>query len=147
MDSAEIPQFTANPALRLAGCTDGEQVGRRLASLWQDIDDALQPIIGPRGVLSLYRRSLHVAALRHPWLASGADDNGSRPELTALPALFGRHGSGEAMAAGAAMLESFLTLLVSLIGASLCERLLRSVGNRAEPLADSPGATEPDRKP
>ncbi|MDO9286713.1 MAG: hypothetical protein Q7U26_17620 [Aquabacterium sp.] len=84
-----------------------------------EIDAALTPIIGPRGVMALWQRSLHLTAAAHPWLAA--------LDLLLLAKAVGQRDAGDAAAAVNALLRAFHELLASLIGESLTERLLRTV--------------------
>ncbi len=112
---------------RLAVDADATQVADAVAAVWSDIDQALHPIIGHRGVLALYNRSLKPAAARHPWLADGHAGALAAIDASALHAALARQPAAEALAAGQALLVGFRELLSSLIGASLTDRLLGSV--------------------
>lgn len=112
---------------RLAAGADATQVADAVAAVWSDIDQALHPIIGQRGVLALYNRSLKLAAARHPWLADGHPGALAAIDASALHAALARQQPAEALAAGQALLVGFRELLSSLIGASLTDRLLGSV--------------------
>ena len=41
---------------------DAEQLADAIVAMWLEIDQALHPIIGHRGVAALYNRSLHLTA-------------------------------------------------------------------------------------
>lgn len=101
-----------------------EKVAAAVVSTWQDIERALDPIIGRRGVAALYRRSLYLAADEHAWLI-GAHDGADTPmNLDALQGLLEHQDAVEGAAAGSALFRTFGELLASLIGSSLAERLL-----------------------
>jgi hypothetical protein len=104
-----------------------EQIAVALVDIWQGIAAALTPVIGPQGLAALYRRSLHLTALAHPWLASSVDGVNADKDPTALKSLIALRSDADASAAASAFLQKFHEVLVSLIGASLTERLLRSV--------------------
>jgi hypothetical protein len=114
-------------ARRAADGANAAQIADSVASIWRDIDAALRPILGQRGVASLYRRSLHLATIGHPWLADmrGAKQTGL--DLASLQALFAQQGSATASTAGGDLLQTFYELLASLVGTSLTEQLLRSI--------------------
>ena len=95
------------------------------AAAWRDIDDALTPIIGKRGVAALYGRSVHLACRAHPWLASAEAGAPSAMDLGLLASLLSSQTAAEAAAAGGRLLHALHELLTALIGASLTERLLR----------------------
>ena len=49
--------------------TDSEQVGNAALARWNDVAAALSPIIGARGVVALFRRSLYLRQAEFPFLA------------------------------------------------------------------------------
>ena len=107
------------------------QIADAIAALWQEIDAALHPVIGHRGVAALYNRSLHLAAAGHPWLAIGHQGTPAAVDLSTLKAALEQQAAAEAAAGGLARFESFHDLLASLVGASLTDRLLHSVWARS----------------
>jgi hypothetical protein len=120
---------------RLPADADAGQVADAVASIWRDIDQALHPIVGHRGVLALYNRSLALASVHHPWLAAGHLGALAAIDASALRAALVQQPPAEAAAGGSALLQRFRELLSSLIGASLTDRLLRPVW------APTPGAS------
>lgn len=112
-----------------------------VAAVWREVDLALHPIIGHRGVLALYNRSLKLAAARHPWLADAHPGALAAIDASALRAALARQPAAEARAAGEALLQGFRDLLASLIGASLTDRLLGSVWGPAPPTAPAQDKT------
>lgn len=99
-------------------------VAKRVGEACRDLDAALTPIIGHKGVEALHKRSLHLAGLAHPWLSGKPPDLSSAEHLqVALSA----KGGADAALGGAAFFQAFYDLLTSLLGASLTERLLRTV--------------------
>ena len=64
-----------------ASDADPTQIAAAVLAIWEEIDDALTPIVGAQGLVALYRRTVHLAAAQHPWLA-GRDEgvpHGHRP--------------------------------------------------------------------
>lgn len=122
--SQEGGQIAAPLAHRVGPAADAAQIAAAVFAIWEEIDDALTPILGPRGVAALYQRSLHLAAVAHPGLA--ARDESDPPAIgpAALKRALARQGSAIAAVAGNAFLQTFHDLLASLIGPSLTERLL-----------------------
>jgi hypothetical protein len=112
---------------RVAEGADAGQIADALCATWQAIEVALAPIIGSRGVAALYRRSLYLTGASHPWLAGLQEDAQGSLDLAALKPVFSRQSRADAIAGGDALLQNLDQLLASLIGASLAERLLRSV--------------------
>jgi hypothetical protein len=112
---------------RVGDDADAAQIADAVFTIWAEIDDALTPILGPQGVVALFKRSLHLTALAHPWVTAQRDGNPTFMDPAALKAELARQSSAVSAAAGNAFLQTFYELLASLVGASLAERLLRSV--------------------
>ena len=142
MESNESRRTTVPLAIRASGNADAVQIADTVVSAWQDIDAALSTIIGRQGVAALYRRSLHLAAANHAWLAAPQQENGLQSEmaLAALKAALARQNVAEAETGGSALLQAFHRLLASMIGPSLTEQLLGSIWAR---LFSGPPAQEP----
>jgi hypothetical protein len=112
---------------RVPADANAEQLADGIVALWRDIDLALHPIIGHRGVASLYNRSLRLAAAAHPWLTRGHADAQAAIDVTALRADLLQHSAAEAAAAGTALFDSFEQLLASLVGSALTAQILQPV--------------------
>ncbi|MGL6109776.1 MAG: hypothetical protein ACRC2B_06695 [Rubrivivax sp.] len=106
---------------------DPTRIAAAVLSIWEEIDDALTPIVGSQGVVALYRRSLHLAVAQHPWLAGRDEGVLTDTDPAVLKSVLAQRSSAEAAAGGSAFLNTFHELLASLIGPSLTARLLRSV--------------------
>ena len=126
MDSQENSRIAAPLAHRLGNNASPEQVAEAIVAVWGEIDQALKPILGQRGVIALYKRSRFLCALQYPCLAD--IDISVRPDmrLSELKPLLAQH-HDLASAAGNTFFQIFHELLTSLVGASLTERLLRPV--------------------
>ncbi len=109
---------------------DAEQIASAARSIWLDVDAALSPIIGQRGVVALYRRSLDLTRADHSCLVTVYDAASQRDDFNGLQAALAEQESPAAAAANDALLQTFCGLLVTLIGTSLTERLLRSTWDR-----------------
>lgn len=109
-----------------AGATS-EELAALVATTFRAIDQALVPIVGPRGMAALYKRSLHLSRPMHPWLPATAQGPESEMDVAALTTALAERTSEDAAAAGTRLLKSFRALLATLIGESLTERLLRPV--------------------
>jgi hypothetical protein len=105
---------------------DAALVAEAVAAVWHDVETALQPIIGQRGLAALYARSLHLAAARHAWLLPDRHAIAPDIDLENLKTVLAQQGASSAVDAGNNFLQTFHGLLTTLIGASLTERLLRS---------------------
>ena len=106
---------------------DAARIATTVTSVWHEIDRTLHPIVGQRGVASLYQRSLHLTSRAYPWLAGLQDDIQADMDLAALQSVLGQQSSADAASGGGDLLQTFHELLASLVGASLTERLLRSI--------------------
>jgi len=124
VESAEISAFLAGA---VSDGASSRQVAEMVASAFRDIDQALTPIIGQRGVAALYKRSMHLASQTHPWLRRPREGVHPAMDVAALTTDLALRTAAAAAAAGGQLLQTFCDLLTSLIGASLTERLLRTV--------------------
>jgi hypothetical protein len=104
-----------------------QDIAEAVAAAFRGIDQALMPIVGVRGVAALYKRSLHLARLTHPWLPHSGEGVATTMDLAALTTDLAKHTADDAAAAGVQLLHTFHGLLSGLIGPSLTERLLRPV--------------------
>ncbi len=111
-----------------AESADAARIAEVAVSIWDGVGAALAPIIGQPGVAALFKRSVYLTRNTHPCLSvvneSALPATG---ELAVLKVVLAQQDHAEATAVNAALLQNFHELLVSLIGASLTERLLRPV--------------------
>ena len=114
-------------ANRIDADAGAAQIAAAVLAIWEEIDDALTPIVGPLGLVALYRRTVHLVAEQHPWLAGRDDGVLTDTDPAVLKSVLAQRSSAEAAAGGNAFLITFHDLLASLIGPSLTARLLRSV--------------------
>jgi hypothetical protein len=127
MGNQERSRIAPPLAHRVGADANPTQIADAVVATWQEIDSTLTPIIGHRGVAALYRRSRHLAASIHPWLASAHDDTQATMNFATLESVLTQQSSAEAATGGAAHLQTFHELLTALVGPLLTERLLRSV--------------------
>ena len=106
---------------------DSHQIAADAVSTWRDIDAALVPIIGQRGVMGLYKRSLNLTRADYAWLAPVEEASVEPGDFATLQQALSRQASPIAAAASTAMLQTFHRLLTNLIGLSLATQLLQSV--------------------
>ena len=99
----------------------------KVVSVWRDIDAALAPIIGHRGVAALLGRSVHLTRADYPWLTAPHESTTERIDLAFLQSTLSQQTSDTVVAINGALLQKFAELLSNLIGVSLTERLLRPV--------------------
>ena len=131
VDQQEGRRSVAPLAPQRDGLLSSGQTAQAIITAWHAIDDALTPVIGPRGLVALYLRSLHLTA-SDPGLATAdglgklAVNAATTPAL--LQALIARQSPAAAAAIGNTYLQVFYGQLSGLVGPSLTERLLRAVG-------------------
>ena len=106
---------------------DPSIVAQSALATWRHIDEALSPIIGMRGVAGLYKRSLSLTRGAHPALTAVFEGLFAPGDYSTLQQALAQQSAPDAIAAGAALLETFNDLLIKLIGRSLTERLLPSL--------------------
>jgi glucose/arabinose dehydrogenase len=91
------------------------------------MDAALTPVIGPRGLLALIDRSVHLTARSHGWMAAATDGKELAATLGTLKSVIAKQTSADAAEGAEVLLHTFHATLSRLIGPSLTDRLLRSV--------------------
>ena len=127
MNSPAPPPIIDFLSRSATGGASAGQMGEMIVSAWQQVDAALAPVIGQRGVTALYQRSLHLAGGTHASLRSLQAGGLDAMNLDALGAALAHLDSAQAAAAGGALLVAFHGLVGSLIGAALSGQLLRGV--------------------
>ena len=99
-------------------------IAERALGEWRRLEQTIAPIIGLGGVGAIYRRSLAHARRSYPWLPVMHGPGLIPAESTRLcEALAGRR-AAEAASAAALLHLTFCTLLASLVGSPLANRLL-----------------------
>ena len=126
-------RWPAPLAGRVTDGADAEEVADAIAAVWQEIDQALHPIIGHRGVAALYSRSLNLTAVTYPWLAIDQPAVPAAIDPSGLRSALVQQTAAGAAAGGNALFHTFHDLLASLVGTSLTDRLLRSVWTHSSP--------------
>jgi hypothetical protein len=115
---------TAARAPSVGRGTEASKIVAAIVSTWQEIDAALSPIIGRGGVAALYKRSLSLVGSAYPWFAGLHKDVQTPLDLTALKSVLSQQSSATAAAGGDALLQTFCSLVTSLVGPSLAEKIL-----------------------
>ncbi|MBW4049803.1 MAG: hypothetical protein HIU89_18350 [Proteobacteria bacterium] len=115
--------------VRLAAeSVDAVGIAEIAISIWDSVGVALSPTIGSAGVAALVKRSIYLTRHTHTCLSVLSEGAVPLPdEMAALHAMLAQQDRAEAVAVNAALLQNFHELLISLIGASLSDRLLRHV--------------------
>ncbi len=107
--------------------TSAAELAAESVARWRQIDVALTPIIGRRGIVAIYKKALNLTHADFPWLATMSEDDTFFDNFTSLQAALAQQTSAVIMAANLSLHRAFNKLLVSLIGESLSERLLQSI--------------------
>ncbi len=127
---------------RLPADASAAQVADASQALWLEIDQALHPIIGRRGVAALYSRSLQVAAASFACLeVSASASAGATLDPAPLRTTLAQQDTHIATEASLATLQALQRLLCSLVGLPLTERLLLPVWGPSP--QDCPAQTAP----
>jgi len=126
-------RWPAPLAGRVTDGADAEQVAGAVGDIWLEIEQALHPIVGHRGVAALYNRSLHLTAVAYPWLAIDRPAVPAAVDPSGLRSVLAQQAAAEAAAGASALFQTFHELLASLVGASLTDRLLHSVWTQSSP--------------
>lgn len=113
-------------SLVAAGASSSE-IAEIAVKKWRELNAVLSPILGQQGVAALYKRSLHLKRNDYPWLVAADDREVVFGDFISLKTALAKRSSAEASAANLALYQSFHITLVSLIGESLTNRLLKSI--------------------
>jgi hypothetical protein len=130
MENPALSATVAALAHQAANGAEASAVATSIASTWRRIGRALTPILGARGVAALFKRALFLIKDRFPWLEEAfvaVEASSEHGALDILGLALSRQSAATAAAAGGAFLSTFHGVLVSMIGATLTERLLQSV--------------------
>jgi hypothetical protein len=125
MDSHEGPSIAAALEHQVRSGAPATQIAGAVAATWRHAEESLTPVLGPRGMAALYKRSLVLTGRSHPWLAGLAEGASTTVDLAALTGAMTQQESNDAALAGGELLQTFYGLVNSLIGPSLTHRLLR----------------------
>ena len=121
---------------RAGESVDPARIADVLVSILREVEAALAPVLGTRGIELLFRRSLHLSATLQPLsnlqplIATPLDEALGMPtplDFDPLRVMLAQHTGADAITHGTALLQTLYDQLVELVGLSLTERLLRSV--------------------
>jgi len=128
MNRPEMNDPTGEPLVgHVAKGADAADVADAFGVTWRDIETALTPIIGSKGVAALLERSLHLASAAHPWLAGPGGSDSRTIDLATLKSVVAQQTGAQAALGSRHLLKTFCQLLDSLIGPPLTERMLGRV--------------------
>ena len=124
---SDLEQLRSRLAKLTAEGADSRVVAAEAVSTWRDVDAALSPIIGQRGVAALFNRSLSLTVPAYDWLDTVRDGAVQTGDFSALHEALSQQTTSNGVAANCALLQKFGDVLTKLIGESLTARLLRPV--------------------
>lgn len=106
------------------GKESAAQQALALALTLEEISAVLAPILGPVAVAALYRRCLHLCSVAHAGFEplQGQDEAGA--SIASIQALLAHLTSAEARQMSETFIETFYSLMASLIGSTLTEQLV-----------------------
>ncbi|MES2296721.1 MAG: hypothetical protein V4582_06735 [Pseudomonadota bacterium] len=109
-----------------------------MLAAWVGIDAKFASVIGPSGVRLIYIRSIDAARHAFPWLAAAVPpgEDAGAAALAPLAAALRKH-APLAATANDVLLDHFIDLLATLIGARLTMQILRSAFPDACPTENS----------
>jgi len=127
IENPTVQRWLETLARRIPAESDAEHIADAIVVIWLEVNQALHPIIGYRGVAALFNRSLKVAAREFAWLGAGHQGVLAEVNATALKANLQGQAPDVALAGGIALFVRFHELLASLVGPSLTDQLLSAV--------------------
>ena len=102
------------------------RVADSIVAIWLDIDRALSPVIGERGVSAVYKRSVNLIRADFPWLWRAYEGVPDQGQFVVLGTQISQQSTSNGLTANIALLHAFCNLLENLIGKALTDRLLRT---------------------
>lgn len=136
------PWLAATLRARVGESTDPARIADALVSILLEVEAALAPVLGSRGVALIYLRSLQRSPSLQPLVAAALDEAQEIPtslDLQALRSMLAQRSGADVIVTGTDLLQTLYDLLVNVVGLSMTERLLRSVWTNA-----SSGVPAPD---
>jgi hypothetical protein len=115
----------------LSAIMRGMDAGRGLATaggslaVWNRIARKFSPLLGPASASLLFTRSLDKNRAAFPWLPA-ADPSGEDVSFHALETILKERSPEEIVASTRALLDTYIDMLTTLIGARLTNQFLRS---------------------
>ncbi|MBB6572142.1 hypothetical protein [Xanthomonas arboricola] len=130
MDHPALAAAVAILERQVAAGAEASTIASTVVAMLQQIDKVLTPILGPRGVAALFKRALFLTKDEFPWLDEAfvaVEASDDRNAVETVGVVLSQQRTETAAAGGAAFVHTFHAVLVSMIGPTLTERLLRSV--------------------
>ena len=127
MPSPAGDRIAAALSSRAGPDASASSVALSVFGLCRDLELSLTPIVGLRGFAALYGRSQYFTNRDFPWIGLPPDGVPMAADLDALRSVLAAQSAANGMQAGTALLAAFHSLLMSMLGGALTERLLADV--------------------
>jgi len=124
--------FPDHDMTNITGAQDPGPGSGDLLLPWRRIAKRLCPLIGDSGFCALFGRAVHVIGPDHAWLAPQLPCRAPEQLFALLEERMATVDPGQAAAANDVLLQTFTTLLATLIGEGLTQRLLASAATDAD---------------
>ena len=103
-----------------------EKISDGAIVLWERMATQIISLVGEDGFNSLYARSVFLIQADFPWLGASLMTSQAGPRFAELKKILARHAPEQASKANELLLQTFTSILASLIGDELTIRILRS---------------------
>ena len=124
-DNEQLRKIIKEIQARHSG-TDARAVAAAAIDIWGQLAFKFVPLLGPNSVNSIYARSLECNKPTFPWLPASLRQDVAELPFNILKASFELRQADEIIRANNALLDTFINLLATLIGARLVIPFLRS---------------------
>lgn len=125
MSSAERHRIAAALSDRAGRDPSAARVATTSLEFWREINAALTPVLGERGVDAMRERALFLTVRTHAWLGTSESTPSMIPTVEAFYAALATQSADASLSGARAFFEAFHDLLASMIGTDLTGRLLR----------------------
>ena len=143
MENKLSHQLVETLTVRFGTQVSSEHFAHVIFATCLEISEALDPILGQKGVAALFQRSLNNTSKIHPWMAAVEEDMHEPVNFENLNAVLSQQSPKSAAVGGTDFLMSFCQLLSNLIGISLTEQLLQPIWKSNPKLASAQHRTPP----
>jgi len=114
---------------------DNEVVAEGAVIAWKQMAKQIIPLVGEDGFNSLYARSVYLLQSEFPWLGASLITKKVGSQFAELKKALARHTPEQAREANERLLNTFTSILASLIGDELTLRILDSAWGRNIPIS------------
>ena len=124
-DNEQLRKIIKEIQARHSG-TDARAVAASAIDIWSRLAFKFVPLLGPNSVNSIYARSLEFNKPAFPWLPASLRQDVAELPFAVLKESFEFRQVDEIIRANHALIDTFINLLATLIGARLVTPFLRS---------------------